>query len=219
MTNDEVVFTSACQAGNPPKFLCRLGNHNRGLRRDGGEKKPRISPYDNERMEKTTQPRTERASVYDNVCMSLTSRLASPSTVQISGARPSAIADVKGTAVDATTAPSATPLPAASFDRSPSSPHLARTQPDALPASSASATGASPLETRLQSMTRSPRPSSPSGVVERLAREMTENWPGYGFMGLLAAAPGLAIGAPVIAAAGALVGPVVMGMKMVGDHE
>jgi hypothetical protein len=48
---------------------------------------------------------------------------------------------------------------------------------------------------------------------------MTENWPGYGFMGLLAAAPGLAIGAPVIAAAGALVAPVVMGMKMVGDHE
>jgi hypothetical protein len=55
--------------------------------------------------------------------------------------------------------------------------------------------------------------------ADRVVGDIAQNWPGYTLMGLLAAGPGLAVGIPALALAGAVAAPLGMGIQTIREAE
>jgi hypothetical protein len=83
------------------------------------------------------------------------------------------------------------------------------------------ATGTSPQRADLRAIigthARCEQPAR--GFAQRVVEDMAQNWPGYTFMGFLAAGSGLAVGAPLLALAGAIAAPIGMGVHVIRDME
>lgn len=79
----------------------------------------------------------------------------------------------------------------------------------------------SPLQARRYAMdgTNAPAEKKPNTFAQRVVGEMALNWPGYTFLGLLAASPGLAVGAPALALAGAVAAPIGLGVRHIREME
>ena len=67
--------------------------------------------------------------------------------------------------------------------------------------------------------TNPPAEQRTRGFAQRVVGEMAVNWPGYTFLGLLAAGPGLAVSAPALALAGAVAAPVALGVRHIRAME
>ena len=61
--------------------------------------------------------------------------------------------------------------------------------------------------------------AQPKGFAGRVVDEMAANWPGSSFMAMLAAAPALAVGAPLLALAAGVAAPVLMGVHQIKQME